>query len=125
MGRGLSTSIDELPAQIGRFKDEIARLKDALKAAESEKLALLAEAAPADEPDVILFTAAADAKTTRDLINRLVTERSGICAVFTGSDEDGYSFIIGSGSGLANEAMTKLKTAFNARGGGKPAMVQG
>ena len=125
MGRALSTSIDELPAQIGRFKDEIARLKEALKASEGEKLELLASAVPADEPDVILFTAAADAKSSRDLINRLVGERSGICAVFTGSDEAGYSFIIGSGSGRASEAADALKKAFNARGGGKPQMTQG
>ena len=49
----------------------------------------------------------------------------GLCAAFTGSDADGYRYIIGSRTvDLRTEAKT-INAAISGRGGGKPTMIQG
>jgi len=125
IGRSLSTSLDEIPAQITRFKDEIASLKMSLKEAQGKLLESQTSSLPADAPKVVLFADGAETKVVRDLVNELVKEHPDMSAVFTGNDDDGYSFIIGSASGQAQEACAKLREAFKARGGGQPAMTQG
>ena len=52
-------------------------------------------------------------------------KRGGYCAVFAGSDTEGYRYIIGKREGDARLAAALLKEKFGARGGGKPVMVQG
>ena len=125
IGRSLSTSPDEIPAQIARFKDEIAALKASLKESQGTLLKLQAESLPSGAPRVILFAETADAKVVRDLINELVKEHREMAAVFTGNDNDGYNFVIGSADNKAQEECAKLREAFQARGGGQPVMVQG
>ena len=50
---------------------------------------------------------------------------SGFSAFFTGNDEAGYSFIIGSKNADCNTVAVALRNKLGARGGGKPVMVQG
>ena len=125
LGRSLSTSTDEVPAQVIRFKEEIASLKTELAASQSELLAMKARALPENAGRVALFAGAADMKVARDLVNDLMTAHSEMAAVFIGNDTDGYSFVIGSADGKANEICGILREAFGARGGGKPVMAQG
>jgi len=61
----------------------------------------------------------------RTVVNKLVEGHEGICGVFVGTDEDGYSFIIGSKTLDCRELATKLRTELNARGGGSAQMIQG
>ncbi|MDO5134051.1 MAG: alanyl-tRNA editing protein [Eubacteriales bacterium] len=81
----------------------------------------------------------------RNLVNALCAAHPGYCGVFVGSDtaEGGYKYIIGTGNGGARSAGTGgvsageggkqdarvlnacLHKTCGARGGGKPAMVQG
>ena len=61
----------------------------------------------------------------RSVVNKLVEQHNGICGVFVGTDEEGYSFIIGSKTMDCREIAVKLREAFNARGGGNAPMIQG
>ena len=55
----------------------------------------------------------------------MVKENKGICGIFTGNDEKGYSFIISSITIDCNMILNTLKTQLNAKGGGSKSMIQG
>ena len=61
----------------------------------------------------------------RNLVNKLCEEHEGICGVFSGEEEMGYRYIIGSRTQDSREALKKLKEKLGAKGGGKPEMIQG
>ena len=75
--------------------------------------------------NAILFETDLDSNAARGCVNKLVEKYSGVSAVFTGNDEKGYSFIIGSKNVDCNNIAAALRNKLEARGGGKPVMVQG
>lgn len=121
----LTTSADLAYDSVVKLKEENGRQKSALaRVASSEMERTVAEVSP-DLKNVCLFTDGADGKAVRDAVNSLVEKHEGICAFFNGNDSDGYSFIIGSRTCDSREAGRILTEKFGARGGGKPAMIQG
>ena len=80
---------------------------------------------PADTDNAVLFEDGIDTNTARNCVNGLVEKYSGFSAFFTGNDEAGYSFIIGSKNADCNTVAAALRNKLGARGGGKPVMVQG
>ncbi len=122
----LTTSPDEIYAQTVRAREEIRTLKGRVKELAGEKMLRAAAGADPDAEHVILFSEDADDAAARSAVNMLTASHRGYCGVFTGSDEDGYRFVIGAGSGAdAKEAAELLRGRFGARGGGSPRMVQG
>ena len=59
------------------------------------------------------------------MMNKLLDKGAVICAVFAGTDADGYRYVIGSRSEDVRPISKALNSAFEGRGGGKPEMVQG
>ncbi len=123
----LTASAAEIPGLVRKAKEENQQLHQALAAADTERLGLKAEAALRNhgEAAVFLFEARAEDSAVRNVLNTLTAERDGLFGVFTGADASGWKFIIGGGNRDAREAAKALKEKFGARGGGKPAMVQG
>ncbi len=123
----LSTSADQIPAIMEKQQKEIYELRGSLTQLGAALLQEKAEKIPAEQRNAFLFARQADPKAVREIINGLCLEHEGYCGVFTGSDEEGYSFIIGSGKEQQNagDAAKLLKEKFGARGGGSPLMVQG
>ncbi len=72
----------------------------------------------------ILFTDGMDMIRIRNAVNRLTASHSGYCGIFN-KKEDGYSYIIGSSSENCRDLQKQLSEKLNARGGGKPEMIQG
>ena len=112
--------------------DNVTKLKAVNQSLKSElgtaKLALLdykVAELPADTEDAVLFEDGIDTNTARNCVNGLVEKYSGFSAFFTGNDEEGYSFIIGSKNADCNTVAAALRNKLGARGGGKPVMVQG
>ncbi len=63
--------------------------------------------------------------TLREIVNIGMTKCGKVCGVFSGSDGDGYKYILGSRTiNLRNEAKN-FNRALNGRGGGRPEMIQG
>lgn len=100
-------------------------LKSELGSAKAEILDYKIASLPTDIDNAILFEADLDSNAARSCVNKLVEKYSGVSAVFTGNDEDGYSFIIGSKNVDCNNIAAALRNKLEARGGGKPVMVQG
>ena len=61
----------------------------------------------------------------RELMNLLLDKGAKVSAVFAGTDENGYRYVIGSREIDVRPLSKKINTAFSGRGGGKPEMVQG
>ena len=61
----------------------------------------------------------------RELVNLLVPKCSGMAAVFAGSDETGYRYVIGSLHADLRAKAKEINTALSGRGGGRPEMIMG
>ena len=108
--------------------DNVTKLKavnQSLKSAKSALLDYKVAELPADTDNAVLFEDGIDTNTARNCVNGLVEKYSGFSAFFTGNDEAGYSFIIGSKNADCNTVAAALRNKLGARGGGKPVMVQG
>ena len=122
----LTTSSDEVLGSVTRLKNENTELKSRLKQAGIRIMQMKTEAVPEGDGDALMFESGdVDQTAIREAVNSLMKKRGGYCAVFAGSDTEGYRYIIGTRDGDARLAAALLKEKFGARGGGKPVMVQG
>lgn len=101
------------------------KLKERISSLQTKLLELQITELDPDDPDVTLFVDGLDEVKKREILNGLVTERTGFCSVFDGNDTVGYSFIIASSALDCNIPVRKLREQFGAKGGGKSIMVQG
>lgn len=61
----------------------------------------------------------------RASVNKLITEPNLYCGIFSGNEEDGYTFVLGSKDLDCSLIGKKLSELFDAKGGGKREMIQG
>lgn len=121
----LTTNQENLADHVSKLKTQVQSLKTQLSNAKQTLMQSKIAELPADQEDVILFERDLDTLVMRNVVNQLMENHAGICGVFVGDDTEGYSYIIGSKSVDCREIATKLREALNARGGGKPQMIQG
>ncbi|MBE6007050.1 MAG: alanyl-tRNA editing protein [Sarcina sp.] len=122
---------EDIAAGVSRILEDNDRLRQREAQLEAQVTEILAGSIPPDQQNVFLFADGIGNLAQRRLVNDLCASHPGYCGVFVGSDADGYRYIIGAGEDAA--AGTKdarvlnafLHSACGARGGGKPAMVQG
>lgn len=121
----LTTNQDLLAENVLKMKNQVQSLKVQLSTLKQtvmeEKIAKI----PSEQADVILFEQDLETQVLRNSVNKLMEAHTGICAIFVGTDADGYNFIIGSKSVDCREIAAKLRKELNARGGGSAQMVQG
>lgn len=122
-----STSAGLLPDSVNKMKNELAettanvnRLQSELMLSEINSLPAIPFYAP-----LLFFTCETDGKVLRNTVNRLVSSRSGICAVFAGNDTTGYNFILGCAAGGCKEIAGRLRNELTAKCGGDDHMLQG
>jgi len=72
-----------------------------------------------------VFEAPMNVLAQRNFMNQLCERGYRFAGVFTGSDEEGWHYLIGSREDDARIPGDLLRKEFGAKGGGKPAMVQG
>ena len=78
-----------------------------------------------EQKNVFLFERELETSVMRNIVNKLVEKHEGFCGVFVGTEDDGYTYIIGSKENDCREMATKLRNELNARGGGSAQMIQG
>ncbi len=121
----LSESKENLAESVTKLKKEKGDADYKLRKKSGEILALKAANIPADAENVTLFTDECDVNEVRKLINELTEKHKGFVSVYTGTDESGYSYIIGSRNLDCTEMAKVLKEKYGAKGGGKREMIQG
>lgn len=80
---------------------------------------------PVEDGIAAVFDPDLEGSGPRELMNLLLDRGATVCAIFAGTDEDGYRYVIGSRTKDVRPLSRVLNEAFSGRGGGKPGMVQG
>ena len=122
--RSLSTSPDQIPGRIDKLRTDLSKVKHQLSEARLFLLLKEAETIPASQQNVCLFTEDLEEPVLREAVNQLMEKHNGACAIFNGNEAAGYRYVIGSHSDVA-ALQKRLKDSLQARGGGRPPMIQG
>lgn len=120
-----------LSAKQGEVTSAVQRLLNELDSVKSEYSAFKMSVAENDRSNLIsngecsfFITNCYDTDMMRDLVNFGMSNHK-LCAVFSGDDESGYSYTVGSSTlDMKNIAKT-VNTSLCGRGGGKDTLIQG
>ena len=115
----LSAKINETAAAVQRLADEAAALK-AEKAALENRLFAAAAAARCGKKNTLVFEDGLSPDSLRRLCTALMEQCPGVCAVFSGTDAEGYKYALGSAGAADVRALGKeMNAALSGRGGGR------
>ena len=120
-----STNQEALVEYVTKLKNTNQTMKNQLASAKQELMEYKVAAIPEDSENAILFESDLDTPVVRNVVNGLVEQFTGICAVFVGNDESGYQFIVGSKNKDCRAIAAALREKLSARGGGSDKMIQG
>ena len=121
----LSCKEDEVPDKIRALLDEEKQLKYRINEIKSGILMDQIESYPSEIADITIFSEDLDSKIMRDGVNALVEKHEGLCSIFSGNDEDGYNFVIGSKTRDCAAIAAGMRELLGAKGGGSKQMAQG
>lgn len=121
----LTSSQEVLPDRVEKLKAENQDYKYRLAQAKQKLLELKIAEIPAEQKNVVLFTQDIENLIMRNAVNRLTASHQGVCGIFVGTEEDGYSFIIGSAGEDCTKVATLLREKTGAKCGGSKQMIQG
>ena len=121
----LSAKRHETAGAVSRLMAEQQRGKERIAALSMELARLKAEHCPATEGNLCVFDNVLDEVALRELVNLLMEKCGGIAAAFSGSDEAGYRYIMGSRHVDLRRCAKEINRLIDGRGGGKPQMIQG
>lgn len=121
----LSVPRGEIAPAVRRILDEQARLKERFAETSRELVSARAAAQSFTDGNICVFDDVLDDIALRELMNLLMEKCTGFAAAFSGSDETGYKYIIGSRHIDLRKAARDINSAIGGRGGGRPEMIQG
>lgn len=120
----LSASEPEIVAEVLRLKEELANKKNEIGDMRQLLLEAKVKEFPNGEALIVMFEEL-EGNGPRELANLLLEKGTGVAAVFSGNDKEGYRYVIGSRQRDTRPIAKSLNDMFAGRGGGKPEMVQG
>ncbi len=121
----LSAPETEVIREVSRLQETISQQKGHIADLEQQLLLYRVREIADGQDLVILFESELGGNAPRELVNLLLEKETGVAAVFSGNDADGYRYVIGSKSFDVRGFAKSLNEKFQGRGGGKPEMVQG
>lgn len=120
----LSAKPLETADAVERINAELTEAKARLAAFEKAAFRRKAEAL-AGRGDVLLFEESMKPDSVRELCDLVMNACGGRCAVFAGSDAEGWKYAIGDPRNDLRALCKSMNAALSGRGGGKPNFVQG
>ena len=121
----LSVPKDQLVGAVRRLFSERDSLECSLRAREEKLNALRLKSLPESAKTILVIDEFDDPDAMRELVNLGMDRAELLCAAFSGNDESGYRYIIGSKSMDLRTCTKKINAALNGRGGGRATMIQG
>lgn len=115
----------ETAEAVKHLKKEQESLKGKNVSLQQKLLRFQAQEIKVEEEVTAVFDPELSGNAPREFMNLVLDKGAKICAVFAGTDESGYRYVIGSRSEDVRPLSKKLNEAFAGKGGGKPEMVQG
>ena len=120
----LSAKPLETAEAVRRALDELAQQKARAAALETRVFEAQAESLRG-HGNVLLFEDGLTPDALRRLGDAVMTRCGGRCAVFSGSDAEGYKYCVAEDGGDLRQLTKEMNAALHGRGGGKPFFVQG
>ena len=124
VSRLLSAKRHECGRAVERILTESTKQKERISALSMELARMKADNIPATEGNICVFDEVLDDVALRELTN-LLMDKCGLAAAFSGNDEKGYNYIIGSKRIDLRANARAINAGIGGRGGGKPEMIQG
>ncbi len=124
VGALLSAKSDATAAAVKRVQDELAAVNYRLVGLENRVFASIAESFEAAER-AIVFEEGLSSDGVRRLADAVMSRCGGLCAVFSGSDAEGYKYALGQRDGDLRAMVKQMNAELHGRGGGKPFFAQG
>lgn len=121
----LSARQDEIAVAVERVLDTAAAQKERIAALSMENALLKAEAVDMSDGNICLFENLLDDIAIRELVNKLSEKSKGIVGVFSGDDQSGYRYIIGSRCADLRKYANVINSGLLGKGGGSASMIQG
>ena len=120
----LSVPRDAIVPGVERLLELQTAQKERIAALSLELARLRAESAEKTEGNLVLFDSVLDEVAQRELVN-LLMEKCAVAAVFSGSDAEGWRYVIGSRETDLRKNGRAVNAGIQGRGGGSPRMIQG
>lgn len=111
-------AVEHLKAEQLTLKGRVAELQQKMLSYRAKEIDVTADV-------TAVFDSELSGNAPRELMNLLLKQGASVCAVFAGTDEKGYRYVIGSHKEDVRSLGRRLNEVFKGRGGGKPEMVQG
>ncbi len=121
----LSAKENEVADETEKLKTEISVQKNIVAELQKKLLMCKVESIPEGQKEMILFETDMEGNSPRELVNLLLKKGTKLAAVFSGTKESGYRYVIGSKCIDVRPIAKMLSVRFSGRGGGKPEMIQG
>lgn len=121
----LSAKPDEIVEAVAKLREQLVVEKSKVSKLTSVHIAdKVHEIVPGTDL-VILCEEELSANAMREYVNQAMEKTDGLCCAFSGNDEDGYRYLIGSKTVDVAQVAKAFSEIFAAKGGGKPPMIQG
>ena len=123
----LSAKQDLVADAVLKLKEDILRQQERINTLQAQLLSFRVSTlpSPSECENAVLFVDKMDTIAIRNTVNQLVENYTGYCGVFSGDEETGYSFIVGSKSKDCKELAQILRTELGSKCGGNTPMIQG
>ena len=121
----LSTPREEIVSGVEKLLAERDALHRIILERDRKLMALHLASLPETDGNLCVVGAFDDLEALRELVNAGMERAGGVCAAFSGSDAEGYRYIIGSRHVDLRAAAKTINAAIGGKGGGKPTMIQG
>lgn len=119
-----SAKRNEIAGAVEKLQAERDQLRFRCSELEIKLVSVMAEQYEAADGNIIAFSDLSD-DACRELVNKLVNKCSGIAAVFFGTGDSGYRYIMGSRTKDLRAEAKAINAAISGKGGGKPEMIMG
>ena len=124
VSQAFSAKIPEIGAAAVRMNDALAAEKFRCAALQKQVFDSVAMDY-VNHNNVLHFADDLNSGGVRELADKIADAVTGFAAVFSGNDEEGYSYCLATRSGDLRELGKSMNTALSGRGGGKPEFQQG
>ena len=113
-----AAAVERVLAEQASLKERVAELSMALARLKAERFGYT-------EGNICVFDKVLDEVALRELVNLLMEKCGGMAGAFSGSDETGYMYIIGSKNIDLRSHRREINAAINGKGGGTAEMIRG
>lgn len=120
----LSVKPEETAAAVQRQQELMQELRLQNNGLKQRLFEMMAKEIPEGQDKTVIFEEGLNGVEIRKLADML-SERTGLAAVFSGSDKEGYKYVVCSREKDAAALGKDLNRELNGRGGGKNPMIQG